>query len=60
MADETIVKQPGPLKSFLAGGGGGICLVGYSPKPKQGIVPCFRPSVMLELAQILGVVAADV
>jgi len=27
MADETIVKQPGPLKSFLAGGGGGICLV---------------------------------
>jgi hypothetical protein len=29
MSDETHVKQPGPLKSFLAGGVGGVCLVRF-------------------------------
>mmetsp|Transcript_38485 Transcript_38485/g.94665 ORF Transcript_38485/g.94665 Transcript_38485/m.94665 type:complete len:302 (+) Transcript_38485:103-1008(+) len=27
MTEESTAKQPGPLKSFLAGGAGGICLV---------------------------------
>jgi hypothetical protein len=53
MADETIVKQPGPLKSFLAGAGGGICLVGYSPI-QQDCDPLSSPMRWVELAQILG------